>query len=51
MENKKRCKSCAKYRFCNEEETDVENCEKWIKQPYMYLKEHDGYKWEFERID
>lgn len=51
MENKKSCKSCAKYRFCDEKETEVENCKKWIKRPYMYLKEHDGYKWEFERID
>ena len=33
MENKRRCKSCAKYRFCDEEKTDVENCEKWIKRP------------------
>lgn len=51
MENKKRCKSCAKYRFCDEEETDVKNCEKWIKQPYTYLKSRDGYIWEFERVD
>ena len=51
MENKKRCKSCAKYRFCDEEETDKENCEKWIKQPYTYLKEHDGVIWKFERVD
>ena len=49
--SEKRCKSCAKYRFCDEEETDVANCEKWIKRPYMYLKSRDGYKWEFERVD
>lgn len=47
----KRCQNCGKYRFCNEEKTDIKNCEKWIRQPYMYLKEYNGFKWEFERID
>ena len=50
--SEKSCKSCAKYRFCDEEEnTDIENCENWIKQPYMKLVKQDGLIWKFERID
>lgn len=60
MENKKGCKNCSLFP-CTLEECDIHNeqgcrnfkstVQKELKDMQMKLVRHDGYKWEFERVD
>lgn len=55
MENRK-CKNCSHY-ACTRKECDIHNengCEEFestVHREMLKLVRHDGYIWEFERID